>query len=199
MSDGMDFTMKATGSGVMDFLDYVVKKGYVKTPTGQAMKTATKEVLQATEGDGWESVELESLEVEDVLRRFETLRAMKFSSTSLSTYKSRFLKAVGMFDEFRKNPSGWKPDIRARNRVVDGGRKSDSAGTPADGGGVMRHSVQTQQASNVITYPFPVREGVLASIQLPADLTKREAKRLAGFIESVAVEEQAALASGSDD
>ena len=37
----------------------------------------------------------------------------------------------------------------------------------------------------------PLREGILATIQLPADLTKKEAKRLAVFIESLALEEPA--------
>jgi len=39
-----------------------------------------------------------------------------------------------------------------------------------------------------ITYPFPLRPGVLASVDLPADLTTREADRLVAFIKSLAMD-----------
>jgi hypothetical protein len=40
-----------------------------------------------------------------------------------------------------------------------------------------------------VSYPFPLRPGMLAQISLPADLTKAEAKRLAAFVESLAMDE----------
>ena len=48
----------------------------------------------------------------------------------------------------------------------------------------------------LVSYPFPLRNGLLVTLQLPPDLTKREAKRLAGFIESLAIEETPALMPG---
>lgn len=53
--------------------------------------------------------------------------------------------------------------------------------------------VTSHHGPSVITYPFPLRDGVLASIQLPADLTRKESKRLAAFIESLAVDDVPAL------
>ena len=41
----------------------------------------------------------------------------------------------------------------------------------------------------VIPHLFPLREGVLATLLLPADLTEREARRLTAFVESLAVPE----------
>jgi hypothetical protein len=187
---------QGTGEGLLSFLDYAMEKGYLKIPTGQAMKTACKEVLSATAGDHWESADLASLDIEDTLRRFETLRAMKFSTGSLNTYKGRFKKSVTMFEEFRCNPSGWRPDVKPRNRMSKADDKASVTGkvqavSPPRMSGVTSHS-----ASSMITYPFPLRDGVLASLQLPSDLTKREATRLSAFIDSLAIDEQVALPPG---
>lgn len=178
---------QATGSGLMTFLDFAISKGYLKVPTGQAMKTACKEVLSATDGESWESVQIAALDIDDVLRRFETLRAMKFSTGSLGTYKSRFKKSMAMFNDFRGNPSGWRPDMKPRNRNTNPSARAAIPGLSAPQGPMSSH--QPSSSVSVITYPFPLREGVLVSLQLPADLTKREARRLSAFLESVAVED----------
>lgn len=193
----LNFAASPTGAGLVAFLDFAMQKGYVKVATGQALKTAVKEVLSATEGEGWESVDLSGLDVHDVLRRFETLRAMKYSSGSLATYKGRFQRSLSMFSEFRESPAAWRPTVKQRTRSTP---TSDKAvGTPAPVGKARpdRHASPASSSSEsstthratIITYPFPIRDGVLASIELPADLTGREARRLAAFIESVAIDE----------
>jgi hypothetical protein len=194
MSDP-NFAVRPTGDGLVAFLDRSIQKGDLKVNTGQAMKTAVKEVLSSTEGeDGWESVDLDALDVEDVLRRFETLRAMKFSSGSLNTYKSRFQKSLSMFAEFRTSPGTWRPSLNQRSHSS---KKSETATRKrASGSGLdpgvapaERPADRPTHGATIITYPFPVRDGVLASIELPADLTSREARRLAAFVDSLAVDE----------
>jgi hypothetical protein len=202
MSD-ISFTPTSTGAGLVDFLDYAIQKGYLKTATGQAMKTAVKEVLSATEGaDGWETVDLTSLDEDDVLRRFETLRAMKFSSGSLSTYKGRYSRAAAMFEDFRASPATWRPSVKQRTRKKGSGVTPSVApatdridsGTPAAPDSVPDPdpalTSHPGHGSAIITYPFPLRQGVLASVELPPDLTRREARRLAAFIESLAIEDE---------
>jgi hypothetical protein len=202
MSD-INFTPTATGAGLVAFLDYAIQKGYLKTATGQAMKTAVKEVLSATEGaDGWETVDLTSLDEDDVLRRFETLRAMKFSAGSLSTYKGRYSRAAAMFEDFRASPATWRPSVKQRSRTKGNGASTTasplspkthggapSAPAPAPGPAPAPHP---GHGSAIITYPFPLRQGVLASLELPPDLTRREAQRLVAFIESLAIEDEVA-------
>jgi hypothetical protein len=199
MSD-INFTPSATGAGLVAFLDYAIQKGYLKTATGQAMKTAVKEVLSATEGaEGWESVDLTSLDEDDVLRRFETLRAMKFSAGSLSTYKGRYSRAASMFEEFRASPATWRPSVKQRSRTKgNGGSTAAARGSKTDGGAPSTPAPGPAPAphpghgSAIITYPFPLRQGVLASLELPPDLTRREAQRLVAFIESLAIEDEVA-------
>lgn len=198
MSSDVNFSPTATGAGLVAFLDDAIQKGYLKTATGQAMKTAVKEVLSATEGaDGWETVDLTSLDQTDVLRRFETLRAMKFSSGSLATYKGRFSRAAAMFEEFRTSPTTWRPSVKQRSRTkgADGSPaappSSAEAGAAVPGATPSPPTRHPGHGSAIITYPFPLRQGVLASVELPPDLTRREARRLAAFIESLAIEDDA--------
>lgn len=178
---------KPTGAGLMAFLDFAISKGYLKVPTGQAMKTACKEVLSAIDSESWEAAQITELDMDDVLRRFETLRAMKFSTGSLGTYKSRFKKSVAMFNDFRGNPSGWRPDVKSRVRSASPSARPAISGPSAPQAPMSFH--QPSSSTSVITYPFPLREGVLVSLQLPADLSKREARRLSAFLDSVAVED----------
>lgn len=198
MSD-INFTPSPTGAGLIAFLDYAIQKGYLKTATGQAMKTAVKEVLSATEGaDGWETVDLTTLDEDDVLRRFETLRAMKFSAGSLSTYKGRYSRAAAMFEEFRASPATWRPSVKQRSRTKGKGAPvAATSGSPKTSGGAPSTPAEAPaphpgHGSAIITYPFPLRQGVLASLELPPDLTRREAQRLVAFIESLAIEDEVA-------
>lgn len=138
----------------------------------QAMKTACKEVLSAIDGESWETVQIPDLDIDDVLRRFETLRAMKFSTGSLGTYKSRFKKSVAMFKAFQDNPSAWRPDVKPRNRGASQSARAATSGPSALHAPTNSH--QPSSSTSVITYPFPLREDVLVSLQLPADLTKRD-------------------------
>lgn len=195
MSD-TNFSTTATGAGLVAFLDYAIEKGYLKTNTGQAMKTAVKEVLSATEGaDGWETVDLTSVDEADVLRRFETLRAMKFSAGSLATYKGRYSRAVAMFEDFRASPATWRPSVRQRSRTKGSAGSRVAAPSSPDVGArepAATSSMPTPHpghGSAIITYPFPLRQGVLAKVELPPDLTRREARRMAAFIESLAIED----------
>lgn len=195
MSD-INFTPMATGAGLVAFLDYGIQKGYLKTATGQSMKTAVKEVLSATQGpDGWETVDLTSLDEDDVLRRFETLRAMKFSAGSLTTYKGRYSRAASMFEEFRASPATWRPRLRQRSRTNgNGGSTASVPGSLETDGRALSTPAPASaphpgHGTAIITYPFPLRQGVLASLELPPDLTRREAQRLVAFIESLAIED----------
>lgn len=192
-----------TGAGVIEFINFAIAKGHLKGSTGASIKSAVKEVLSAVEGeDKWENVNVLELDLDDVQRRFDTLRAMKFTQGSLKTYKQRFVRGVTMFIDFREDPGGWQPAIKTRNRRL--GNRPTSASESANqeaatgnrgGGGSYADARERSTAparprsgGGMIPYPFPLRPGVLASIELPDDLSSREAERLASFIKSLAVD-----------
>ena len=76
---------------------------------------------------------------------------------------------------------------RARRRI---------RGRSTNGGAPTAATLPPPAASGMIQYPFPIREGVVASLTLPTNLRKTEAKRLAAFLESLAVEEPPAPPAG---
>jgi len=94
------------------------------------------------------------------------------------------------------SPATWRPSVKQRSRA-----KVSTASTPATldppEEGLARSTPASGPApahpghgSAIITYPFPLRQGVLASLDLPPDLMRREAQRLAAFVESLAIEDQ---------
>lgn len=194
MSESLATEPQPTASTLVRFIDQAIKRGDLKAPTGNAMKTAVKEVLATTEGADWEQVDLPSLDIEDVSRRFETLRAMDYSPGSLATYKARFSKSVKMFQEFRANPSGWRPDVKQRTRTAKAANGAPT--TPVDSDAEPVNATAAQGRVPLVKYPYPIRQGVFASVELPVDLTKREAKRLCAFIDSIAEDEQGQLPPG---
>lgn len=123
---------------------------------------------------------------------------MKFSAGSLSTYKGRYSRAAAMFAEFRASPATWRPSVKQRSRTNGNGATTTAAPrSPMNAGGAPSTPAPTSaphpgHGSAIITYPFPLRQGVLASIELPPDLTRREAQRLVAFIESLAIEDEVA-------
>jgi hypothetical protein len=49
-----------------------------------------------------------------------------------------------------------------------------------------------------ILYPYPLSDGQLIHISLPIKLSKKDAKRISTFIESIAIEEQLTLGPGHE-
>lgn len=190
--------VEGTAGAVLAFLDYTVAKGHVKRATAKAMQVAVREVLAAAEGEGWERRSVRDLDVDDVLRRFQTLRAMKYKPESLHTYSQRFASAIRMYQEFSADPRSWRPTVRTRTvrsrprpTPVDSERVSISEADVREVTAeepVMTEIVHGRPA--LIPYPFPLRDGVLVSLHLPADLTRREASRLVAFIQSLAVDHE---------
>jgi hypothetical protein len=188
--------IEGTGGALVAFLDYTVAKGHVKRATASAMKVAVREVLSTVEGEDWERRDVRDLDLEDVLRRFHTLRAMKYKPESLHTYGQRFTNAVGMYRDFVADPRSWRPTVRsraARSRPRTPSTDSPPPSSPAAAGestasGSDDRPEAAHSRPSLIPYPFPLRDGVLVTLHLPSDLTRREANRLVAFVQSLTVD-----------
>ena len=182
-----------TGQGLVDFLTYVTEKGLLNKNTAGAMRAAARELL-SVEAEDLASIDVRQLDVDQLAHRFANLRAQKFAPQSLETYQSRFRKAVEMYLRFLDNPAGWRPEIRTRQTPSQERMK----GQPSNGD-TLGSTLPPPASSGMIQYPFPIRDGVIASLTLPTNLRKAEAKRLASFLESLAVDEPRELPSGSPE
>ena len=106
------------------------------------------------------AVNLRTFSVDTALAAFERAHAERRPQT-LAAYKSRFKKAVRWYLEYLDDPDGWPK------------------GQPAP----------RQPEVDLFDYSFPLRAGVMLSLPLPTDLTAAEARRLAAFVQSLAIEQ----------
>jgi hypothetical protein len=179
--EGFMSSPEATGLGLTEHWEWAARKGLVNAHTARSLKAASKQVLSVL--DDWESVSVESLDVDDVFRRFVNLRGRDFKPESLESYKSRFKQAISLYLSYIKNPAGWKP--KTRNRTTTPERRK-----PAPRIEMERHQDAGAEVSlqGLISYPFPLRQGTVARLTLPADLTTAEVKRLTAYMTFLAID-----------
>jgi len=144
----------------------------------------------------------DGLDVDLLVERFERLRMGQLKPDSMKVYGKRFRIALGLYREFLASPSTW--------RYSSGRTTDDAAGerkrTPKVKVASHRANkepvapvallVGNQIPTNVISYPYPLRPGMVVTFALPPDLTQKEADRLSLFLRSLAVDEQRALPPG---
>lgn len=178
--------METTGGALVEHWTWAAGKGLMNAWTARAMKTACKDVLSVMEG--WESLDVRTLDVDDALRRFQNLRGKKFKPQSLEAYKQRFRHAHKSFLSYIDDPSGWKAGGRfTRNDSVIPAKKPVKPIREESGLRSLDQASPLQ--SRLVDYPFPLREGRMALLRLPVDLSPQEARRLSSFVATLVIEE----------
>ncbi len=190
---------RATGKGMLDHWDWALQKGVMNGNTARSLRRATELVLQATDPDDWESLDVRKLDVEEANTRFQNLKGRDFKPNSLAVIQGRFKRAVASYLDYLDDPGGWKPSRRAQNRpTAPKVAKETSDGRYIDADGVFREDVPDWLAgrslsdypmSKLMDYPFPLREGVIAHLHLPRDLNAKDVRRLHVFIQSLVLDE----------
>jgi hypothetical protein len=98
--------------------------------------------------------------------------------------------------------AGRNGDVKRTSRRTGPGRiepapSEQSPSTPDKSEVLIVNSSPVLPSFGVIPHLFPLRDGVLATLLLPADLTMREARRLTAFIESLALSDSPAHSAGA--
>jgi hypothetical protein len=174
----------------LSFWSWAADKGQMNVTTARARRVAIKEVGDAI---GLEAgSEIRDLDLDDALRRFENLRSSKFTPGSLSTYKSRVRHGHAEYLAYLDNPSGWKPsEPKVKRRVgAPPPPKSRDVSTNSSASASAPASEVIPAAggrSVLMDYPFPIRDGVIAVLKLPIDLTEAEAERLGKHLQTLAL------------
>lgn len=183
---------------VLEYLDNLIEKGKATKGAIAPLKVAFTQVVRVVDGDNWEEVVVKSIDVEDYMARFANLTMGKYSSDTLTVYKSRVNKVISWYTQFLDKP-GWTPDVQKRNRAPKTTITGKQTAEP-----VQPVSVQTSsqpatpqsmpEIANTpgrILYPYPLLDGQLIHISLPIKLMKSDARRIAAFIESIAIDPSA--------
>ncbi len=185
--------MDTTGKACIDFWKWAPTKGLVNANTATANRVACSQVLSVLEN--WETLDVAALDMEDVFTRFVNLKGKNFTPESLTTYKSRFARAVSNFLDYAKNPAAWKPKAQSPSQSQPQPRRAKPVatnGTPTPTASpVPDPSLAATSRAGLVDYPFPLREGRFAYLKLPADLTAADVKRLTAYLNTLALDDVA--------
>lgn len=194
--------MDANGKDLVGFWSWAAQRGEIGGHTARALRSACKEVLTTVEPDSWETVDLRALDMDNFCQRFVRLKAgSNFKPESLTAYQQRFRRALGSYLEYLEAPDKWHYGSDSPSPTKETSKAKAKPQTVTRRGQSKPQSGSERVDPNepqMLTYPFPVRpwSGLVVNITLPADLTRQEAKRLATFVESLAVDNQPALPAG---
>ena len=174
--------METTGRHLVDHWSWAAEKGLMNKNTAGALRAACAQVLSVV--DDWENVDVRTLDLDDVARRFQNLRKKDFMPKSLEEYKRRFKQAVNSYLSYVEDPGAWRPHAPERSR---GERRPEARGSGRDQD-VPQSSPDAPARAGVVDYPFPLRDGHTARLILPRDLKMAEVKRLFAFMSTLAVD-----------
>lgn len=170
---------------LLEFLDHAAERGLMPAATAQALAVASRNVFGILSDE--ERSDLGQLDVPAVVKRFNNKRAKDFSPSSLKEYGRRVTRAIDLFLKWREDPANFTVKTRATGRRKE--RVQDSAESPQ----LNLESDQPEghmsvQRGGAYQSAVPVRPGLVVSIaNIPHDLTKAEAERLANFVRMLAI------------
>lgn len=181
-----------TAAGLLEFLDYLVQKGYGSQSAISPWKSASRRVLMAMEGDDFESTSIRGVDVDEYMDRFENKERASYKAESLRAYRARFRKAVEAYEGFLADgaiPSFRSPSSKKSSSPATSQEGPDGASTRTDRG-QSSHGTTTSPptGSPMVDYPFPLQGGGLAHLRLPETLQPGDANRLASFVRTLVVD-----------
>lgn len=192
-----------TAADVVAHCGWAADNGYIAKATASAMVTAVRKILEYVRGGEWAAVDVRDFDSDEAFPRFENLSKRDLSGQSMATYEGRFLKALDSYKLHQEDPKGWSSAMQAKSRRTS--RSSETEANGSGGGEPRKTKGATASRSStaptvtgarpvspdLVAYPFPVRQGSIAYLHLPADLRRNEASRLSAFLESLAIDEPA--------
>ncbi len=182
-------SIDTSGKALVEHWKWAAEKGLMKANTANSLRAACTQVLGVI--SDWASLDIRAIEVDDIYRRFQNKRSKDFKPETLDAYKRRFSQAVRLFLVYASDPSSWKAPAQERasrkERKAPSATNGESIGAPPE-----RAPVGPTFMSGLVEYPFPLREGRLAYLKLPADLKIAEVKRLTAYLNTLAVDSDSA-------
>ncbi len=193
-----------TAKGLVEYLDSLVAKGRSREGVVAPLKTALLKVLEKTEKENWEAVDVTQLDVDDTMARFKNFTMGTYTDASYRAYELRVKRAITWYKHFLDNP-GWFPKEKQRGQKSDNDDKQQKKGgqsakdpshTVATSGSAQKEtqphqvyvSSQETPVVDAMAYPFPLANGKIARVYMPKGVTKGDVKRLAIFLDALVIE-----------
>ncbi len=173
-----------TVDDLVKFLDHTGTAGLIPLATAQALVVATRSVFDVLTDQ--ERKDLSKVDIDAVIKRFTNKRAAEFSASTIKEYGRRVRRAIDLFRSWQQDSASFRPKTRATSAARARGRRGVVNETPVDDG--VETTNLTLSKPGTYQTAFPVRPGSVITIaNIPHDLTKSEAERLANFVRMLAV------------
>jgi hypothetical protein len=176
---------------LLKFTDLLASKGLAKGNTAAALKTAASKILSDLSPD--EEADVRKVDVPLAVRRFNNKNPNALSPASLAQYQRRVANVIDEFVQYVENPTSYS-GIGGRTpkagKTDNGERQRPPVKrqTATEASGQDVPSASPTSGSSGLSLEFPLRADFLAQVVLPRDLKSDEAKRLAAFIATLAVD-----------
>ena len=194
MSIENELQMSGTAAGLVAFLDWTSRTGELSSNTATSYKTAVTKVFEI-DGESWPSIRVADVKIDNQLDRFARLRASRYNSASLQSYGTRFRASIDHYKRYLENPVDFKTSQPVTGKIKPQDKASGKkprarirTGEPGRKDGTITSVSTPTQVSDLVQYPFPLRNGVMAYLSLPRDLGSAEARRIASFVASLAID-----------
>jgi hypothetical protein len=187
--------MDTNAESLVQHWTWAAKKGLMNANTAAGLRGACLQVLGVL-GDEWKVQDISAIDVEDVLHRFTNLRKKDFKPAVLEAYRARFRKALSSYNDYLRDPGGWKPSTQEKSVTSERRARSRKPELRADVS--TSESIGSAPAVGSVDYNFPLRTGVMARLVLPSNLTKDEVNRLSAFMSMLVIEHPKAVVEDED-
>ena len=172
---------------LLDFLSHTANKGMMPTATSRALAVAARNVFGVLDKE--EQKNIGALNLEAVIKRFNNKRAKDFNPGSLKEYGRRVQRALELYEQWKDNPGEFSVKTRssATRRKSVKTTRNDATGDETP----VSTTIVQPPATRLGTFQssFPVGQGRVVTLSnIPEDLTMAEAKKLAQFVQMLAVE-----------
>jgi len=181
-----------------DVFESLSNKNILNRNTAMSRKSALNKIAQAVDIE--ELNDLRNFDLDSAFIRFQNRFSKDYTPDSLQIYLSRARTALQNFISYVDNPSGFRP--KASNNAQQASKKTSRLDNKektiqiAPETSIINHQQDKNQINtieirtNSLTVPIPLREDFTLQISnLPRDLTKQEADRIANIIKAYAITE----------
>lgn len=173
---------------LLEFLDWMGKKGVMPKNTVAGRKAATGKVLGVLEPE--KLTDVTTVDVDEAMNRFFNLEGKGYTTQSLNVYRSRTNASINDFKAYLADPLSFRPNTNKIPKTSEGnGKKKTKAIHKPPVSEVEIPSVASttySTATNVL--PIPIRPDLVVRIQgLPFDLTALEAEKIAAVVKAMAM------------
>lgn len=184
-----------TVDGLLAYCDWLVDKGYGSSSQIEPWKTAVKKVFYTVEGEDYGALNLDSLDVEDLVRRFRVLAASQYKAESITTYGSRLNNALEAHAYFREH--GRPPTFRQMTKRTNGEQDQEARSKKSKAAKPKTTPASTTTSPGVgpefFDLEYPLESGRMALLRLPKRMSKTDVDRLSTVLRTLQGEEQRQL------